>query len=341
MTKRTFRGSGKSAAMKAVVAGVMITGTAEAGTIDPWQFAAFGTSAGSRAVFITNAKVNGMVGAAGSVSVESAAISGAGKITIAAGGDVSVREAEIDGQTWAGGGGAFDRAYVQGDVVLGGALSGRDTTINGSVSTRQDTSNISITGGLIERAMAGPGVSETAAYFGAMNGALRAAQANGKYENQWGALSVWVHSGLNIVDITAAALDEAWGISVTGAADATLVLRVAGKTAKLDSLQWQYTGGVTGARVLVNYFEATRLELTGGQAANIFAPLAEINVANGAIEGSLIGSTVAVSGSLYGREFTGKTDLPMIPSPASWVAVAGAGAMTGRRRREVERCARS
>jgi choice-of-anchor A domain-containing protein len=105
----------------------------------------------------------------------------------------------------------------------------------------------------------------------------------------YGEITIDVVSGMNVVEIDAQDLDDAWGVTVDGPADASLYINVGNTTATLDSMVWNYTGGVAAENALLNYHAATDIELTGGNhAINILAPLAVVNFANGLVTGNLV-----------------------------------------------------
>ena len=105
----------------------------------------------------------------------------------------------------------------------------------------------------------------------------------------YGEITINAVSGMNVVEIDAQDLDDAWGVTIDGPADASVYINVTGTEVTLDSLVWNYTGGVLADNTLLNYFEATEFDLSGGNhAVNILAPLAVVNFSSGLITGNLV-----------------------------------------------------
>ena len=239
--------------------------------------------------------------------------------SVEAGGNVELGFLDISGSVFSG-----------GDVSNfgGGTISG-DVSAAGSVSLSQQ---MTVSGDKLSGAPYSPIVDHAAMseFFRTTSDSIGAMSATTVATNSWGMLRINAQGGANVVTLDAAVLRNAWGLSITGPADAVVYVNVLNETVSLDWTGWEYRGGISAGDVLLNMPNATRLTLSSANAVNILAPDAETYFGAGLIEG------VMVVGDLQGggQVNLGGFDHAPVPEPATMVLLSASGAVVlGRRRR--------
>lgn len=304
--------------------------------LSPWDYSVFGLSGvGSPSSRLTGT-VNGTTGSAGDVFMGNiSAGAGVSGYAVVSGGQFNLSSGTVTGNIFATGNASVTSATIGGSLMSGGTLYGSGGSVSGSASAPLgNASSLSIGSGFQQTGLPGSaGAAETGAYFAGLNGTLSQRSPTTSYTSQWGQLSISAAQGLNIVDISSAALDSSWGVQIAGPSDATVILRVSGVAAHLDSISWSFSGGAQASNVLANYFEAESLNLSGGHTVSFLAPNADV-IFSGNLTGSLIGDTIAGGGSLNGRAFTGDLSaLRAVPAPSAGMMLLGCGAFAMARRR--------
>jgi len=240
-----------------------------------------------------------------------------------AGGDVQITGSIFNGGIEAGGTVSMLGANVDGPIVAGGDLDGTGGTVNGDVTLAgQNLAGLVITigGTLSEFAPFAPSLDlqELSDYFLQTSTYIGGLASNVGFTEQYGQIQVNVQSGVNVVELTAADLAAAWGFEVTGPADATLLINVLDTSATFDSINFDYTGGITPGHVLLNFPSADVLAISGGLNVNILAPQAETTFPQGLVTGNLIVGSLYGGGQVNAGGFDGT-----IPEPASMLLVLG------------------
>jgi len=112
-------------------------------------------------------------------------------------------------------------------------------------------------------------------------------------------------SDLNVFAVRAADLATASSIVVRVPVGSTVLVNVSGETVSLGNIGFDLAG-VGATRILYNFPEAKRLTLTGiGLQGSILAPWASIDFRDGAISGTVIGTSLTGSGQLNEVAFDG------------------------------------
>ncbi len=220
-----------------------------------------------------------------------------------AGGDVGVTGAIDNGGIEAGGDVWISWASVDGDVVAGGDLTGTSGAIAGDVvlAGSKLVGPVSISGSLTEGQPYAPSADLGAmgAMFVQTSATAAALPPTTAASDHWGELVIELVSGVNVVEIDADELLDAWGVTFDGPADAWAVVNVAGEAAALDGMVWAYAGDMESTRVLLNYFEATSLLITGGDHhVNILAPFAATEFPSGLVTGKLVVASLVGGGQV-------------------------------------------
>ncbi len=220
-----------------------------------------------------------------------------------AGGDVSIVGSVSNGGIDAAGTVELPGASVDGFVVGGGDLDGHGTITGDVTLAGLDLAGYSLTigGSLLENEPYTPSLElyTLGVYFETVANVASHKAVTTTWSDAWGEIQLEVVSGMNVVEIDAATLNDAWGIQVEGPADASLYINVPDATAAMDSLVWEYSGGITSERVLLNYHDATSLDLSGGDhAVNILAPYATVTFPSGLVSGNLIAYSLQGGGQV-------------------------------------------
>ncbi|MBL7219323.1 MAG: choice-of-anchor A family protein [Phycisphaerae bacterium] len=239
--------------------------------------------------------------------------------SVEAGGNVDLGFLDISGSVLSGGDVSnFGGGTIKGDVIAAGSVSlSQQMTVYGDKLSGVPYSP------MVDHAA----MSE---FFRATSDSIGAMSATTVATNSWGMLRINAQGGDNVVTLDAAVLRNAWGLSITGPADAVVYVNVLNETVALDWTGWEYRGGISAGDVLLNMPNATRLTLSSANAVNILAPDAETYFGAGLIEGVLV-----VGGLQGGGQVNlGGFDHAPVPEPATMVLLLSAsGAVVPRRRR--------
>ncbi len=235
-----------------------------------------------------------------------------------AGGDVYVTGAINNGGVEAGGSVFVNGASVDGDIVIGGNLAGSGGSVSGSATLAgSDLTGTTVT--VAQGVSQGvPFVSTVdldamGAFFLATSDRAGLMGATTSVADAWGELQVNLTPGVNVVEIAAADLDAAWGITISGPADATLLINVPDESVTLDSLVWSYESEASAANILLNLPNATTFNLSGGNHnVNILAPQAETHFPHGLVTGNLIAGSLTGGGQVNDGGFEST-----VPEPAT------------------------
>lgn len=249
-----------------------------------------------------------------------------------AGGDFSSKNGSVYGDLEVGG-----NLYLYGvgyadTARVGGNLVGRNATFSGTAYLGgQNQSNLSITGDVFTNQAYMPTFDHSKAkdvfqaassYWGSLN-------PTASWVNQWGKIQVGdLQSGRNIVDISLDDIASAWGIGLTGPADAFVIFNITDSTVTGDDLlkrvSFQLSGGLGMEDILFNITNAESLTLQSGNYASILAPGADLNLASTSVIGSLVGENIYGSGSARDTPFAGyMVDqdhfITSVPEPHTWL----------------------
>ena len=252
------------------------------------------------------------------------------------GGDVVIQGSINNGGVDAGGSVYVNYADINGNIVAGGNLNGLGGTVYGNTTlggTDNTTLSVTVTGSITQNtsyvgSLDFTGINQ---YLTDYSTNIGSQTDTTSYTNNYGELLINVASGDNYVTINASELNSSWGVTITGDADAVLYINVDETDVDLDSTNWVYNGGITADDVLLNFANATDIDLTGGNTINILAPLADVNFANGLVTGNLITGNLTGGGQVNLGGFSHSA----VPEPSSALAlIAGSMAMLiGRRKR--------
>ncbi len=238
---------------------------------------------------------------------------------------------EVGGNLRLGGVSVTGNAYVGGNVSNygGGSLFG-DIVAKGQIGLSR---SFTVTGTSSSSTSFGSIVNYDSLnnYFLSTSRAIAAMDTTSVLTNQWGGINLTASSGITVVSLSANELKNAWGFNITAPDDATIYINVTGETASLDSTDWVYTGGVSSSNVLLNYLDATTLNLSGGNTVNILAPYANTNFSYGVLTGTFIVGNLLGGGQVNVGHFQNAdfTQGYPIPEPASVLMVSIGGILVG------------
>ncbi|MFT3684555.1 MAG: choice-of-anchor A family protein [Phycisphaerales bacterium] len=318
--------------------------------INPWDFNVFSRSTIGSANSPYGSDYQGAAGAVGNAyfgGFELRAIGGSSPSlsrSFYGGAQFTLFSGTIHGSIESAGTVSVSSYNVTGSVWSGGNLAGNGGTLNGSatltgVNTSSSTINGSLNTGVAYNKTVDLGVVSsyflnTSNYFAAQPNTNTGAPGATTYSYNGGGIQVGLHSGLNVISISAADLNNAYSVTVTGAG--TLIVNVLGGTAELNNTDWFYNGGASSSTTMLNYNQATTLNMPwGANRVNILAPNAAVSFPSGLVEGNLIVGSL-MGGNYSGGQvnWTGSGYAGLIPAPgaAGVVAITGLAAMRRKRR---------
>ncbi len=208
-------------------------------------------------------------------------------------GDFDLAGASVDGSV-VGGGDLDGSGHIGGDLTLAGeSLAGYSISVSGAVTE-------------FEPFVATLDHHVLGVYFRAASSVIAGKTPTTTAVDNWGLLEIEVEPGMNIIEIDAQTLDDAWGVHISGPADASAYIDVPDSSVTLGSLVWSFSGGVSGARTVLNFDAATELNLSGGDhQANFLAPNALVNFPSGLVTGNLIAGELQGCGQVNLGGFEG------------------------------------
>jgi choice-of-anchor A domain-containing protein len=324
----------------------------QADTINPWAFNVvslgdIGTASQSYGSdFQGSAAVLGSAYFSG-FSLHDVASAGVGTpYSLYAGGNVTITGSINNGGVEAGGNVTMNGASIFGQINAGGNLGGSGGTVYGNVTlggTKTTGNPLTVTGSITSNTAVLPSVSLPGIgdYLRQTSQALGALPNNNVVVDQYhnGGLSVALNPGVNVVSLSSSDLHNAWGFTVTGSSNATLVVNVTDANVTFDSTNWTYNGGVDAGQVLLNMANAETLALSGGNSVNLLAPNAATHFSSGVLTGNLIVGSLTGSGQVNAGFFNSNaipTYTPssgQVPEPATLAMLAFGGLLLARRRR--------
>ena len=240
---------------------------------------------------------------------------------VSVGGNLTVQNLDMNGNVYVGGNTtAIGGGTINGNLSSAGTISLPQNSFNvtGSTSSNQVFTSV-------------VDFDEVTDYFSSVSSYYGQQTDTTGYVNSWGNIQITLGSGLNVVTMTAEEFKNAWGLTVTGASDGALIINLTGEIATLDSTDLY---GIDGSKVLLNYVDATELNITNGNNLNVLAINADTNFEYGHIDGNLIVANLTGGGQINEGYFDPGVEL--VPEPAT-ISILGLGALvlrgTGRRPR--------
>lgn len=201
---------------------------------------------------------------------------------------------------------------INGNVHGGGNLMGGNGTINGNASLAGiNTSNITIGGSIFTNQASTPSLNlnNVTNYFHNASAFWGGLAPTATFNNVFGQIQVSnLQSGRNIVNLSLADLNNAYGIQLNGPANAFVIFNFTDATPTLQILKdvtFNLSGGINQSDVLYNFINATQLALSGGQYLSILANQADITFPSGLVTGNLIAKNLFGSGQANSGVFSG------------------------------------
>lgn len=209
---------------------------------------------------------------------------------------------------------------INGNVNSGGDITNTaGGTINGDVNAA-GIADISQSMGFTNANSGTPytpvvDINATSSYFTNYSMAVGARNETGTIINHYGHLKINAVTGINVLCIDGSDLKNAYAVTVDGPEDAVVFINVLGDDVVLDSTNWYYTSGISADDLLLNYWTASSLSLSGGNKVNILAPFADTTFSSGVLTGNLIVGNLGGHGQVNLGHFTAPSE--PVPEPAS------------------------
>ena len=189
------------------------------------------------------------------------------------------------------GDGIFTAVSVDGSVVSGGNVIGNGGVVSGDVIAGGTVTltGVTVTGTVQEGIPYAPtvDVADAASFFLSRSAYYAGFPSTGS-PVVGGQVVFHAVPGTNVFEVDAADLASAWGVAIHGNADATVIINVSGGAGDLTTMDWQVDMEVDPQKVLVNFHEATTLEIYGVQVVgNVLAPGAATSFPAGLVVGGL------------------------------------------------------
>ena len=205
---------------------------------------------------------------------------------IEAGGNVAINGTGVNGFVHAGGNLLGTSGNITGNVTLGGVkLAGGSVTVGGTLTTGIPYS-------------APVDLAKVDSYFTEVSSAFAALAPTTSPVNNWGELVITAVSGTNVVNISAADLEAAWGVTINGPADAVVIINVLDAGSLSIASPVFALNGVPRENVLVNVANATSLALSSGNWVSILAINTNVHFSSGLVVGNLITNNLTGSGQV-------------------------------------------
>jgi len=238
-------------------------------------------------------------------------------------GDIDQKYTETEGRLAGGGdvrlesygvGAALPPGFVGDSLIVGGDLDYlrgqvfRGDVLHGGTATLTD---VGLLGGVLHAGLPPFDFGGEAGFLTDAAACWAGVAANGTVVvNDWGGPTAEIRMEgsdpeLNIFHVSGADLGRAHWVSITAPPGSTVLVNVDGSVNQLRNFSFSLTG-VGGDRLILNYFETTHLTISGiGIPGSVLAPYAHVQFDNGAIDGTLIGASLAGQGESRTGLFTG------------------------------------
>ncbi len=155
---------------------------------------------------------------------------------------------------------------------------------------------------------------------------LLAATSGNSCDMSYGTLTCTAtEAGVNYFSVSASDLASAYNIVFKSTyADATIIVNVVGgSSATIGGYGWTFQN-TSSSQVLLNYVDATSLNIAGSLSASILAPQAAVTGTYGAMNGTLIARSYSGTTQFNDVSFAGSLPDTAAPEPASFL-LAGIG----------------
>ena len=271
------------------------------------------------------ATVMAVISSAVAVHATTIDLSEAGNYNLLTWGDATLQNSDIQGSVAVGGNASFSGYSIGSQannalptdasfVVRGNLTAGSGQVNNGSIyvggAYNGPGYNLNAAAGSVTQSGLGAAVPFN---FATARTALTASSASygAAAANGWIALGstltlTGTDSSLNIFNITAAQLAAANTLQINVAANSHVLINVSGTSAVFSNMG--ISGTATAADTLFNFYQATTLLMSSiGVEGSILAPLADVNFANGQMDGILIANSFTGGGELHNHPFNNQT----------------------------------
>ncbi len=227
---------------------------------------------------------------AGEVSITGAVNNGG----IEAAGDIALAGASVDGSVVGGGDLLDGSGHIAGDLTLAG-----EKLAGGTVSVAGNTQEHCPYTPVLDLEALEDWFAEASADVDSLSPTCGAV-------DRYGELRITVQAGVNVVELDAESLEQAWGVTVDGPAEAELYLNVRTEQLSLDGMVWTYEGGMLPESTLLNLPETTELDIVqGDHHVNILAPDADVSFPSGLVTGNLVAASLSGGGQVNCGHFGG------------------------------------
>lgn len=265
---------------------------------DPYQSDFQGAAAVGGSVWLAHFSLNDVCGepvpfalfSEGSVSVTGAINNGG----VEAAGDITIAGASVDGSVVGGADLLEGSGHIAGDLTLGGAkLAGDSVSVSGNTTEHCATPSVLDLEALQD-------------WFAEASASVDDLVPTCSASERYGELTIVIQGGVNVVELDASALEQAWGVTIQGPADAELYLNVHAESLALDGMVWTYEGGVIAENTLLNLPSTHQLDISqGDHHVNILAPSAEVSFPSGLVSGNLVAASMTGGGQVNCGRFQG------------------------------------
>ena len=243
-------------------------------------------------------------------------------------GSVNQANSDYEGRAAIGGNGTFssfsiNSSHVSGAaLVVGGNLSISNSQINGDtyVGGTASLSNTGLNGGTLFNPNNPLNFANLGSQLSSDSQLLASLTATGTafYDNGLGReVLKSTNASLAVFNITTTDLQKAnnQGLDFQVNPNATVLVNVSGTSASLANFQ-TFLNGSSANKILYNFTNATSLSSSSASIeGTVIAPLAAVNLSNMHINGSLYTSSLTGNGELHNVPFTGT--IPVVPEPTS------------------------
>jgi choice-of-anchor A domain-containing protein len=333
LTNGTYH-AGLNVAGTATLSAVTVFGGTESGALSVQDSTILGDVSTARGGSFVRGYIDGEVRNAGSMTINQATVNGdientghlaishaTAKQDVSNSGTINISDATVEGALYSNGG------YTVTDAVILGGINPLTSPLTPyAFSSGVDHTAVSAF------------FEDTSALLASMSDTVGTTVTVDMFDPDTGLSRIVITAvdGVNVVNLDSATFVNSWQVIVNGSDNATVYINILQDTPgalNYGDADWLLQGGVMRSNVVVNFPDATGLNIYGSHFSSILAPHADVTFTNGLLTGTLVAGNLFGDGQVnVGEDYVPPTSAPE-PATLFLVLTAGAGLAVARRRK--------